>query len=318
MKSLNLGEKTTRITETAIITSFMTLLVIIGYNMFPIIILFYPVPFVILGVKHKTKYNIYSIIASSILIGILTDIFTGITIFLVFGLISVTITYMINKNYKPQQILIGGTMAAILTILLIVILIGYITGVSFFVQLSNFLTDTAKFQLDILKEMEIPSQELAMFKELLMATIEYVIIVIPATFIISSVFIVYINYWMATAILKRLGYKTVEVPSFIHFRLPSNIIMGSLVIIAAALAIRYMKLFYYETIFINTLIILSFVFFMQGLSVVVFLMDKRNMHRITKAILIILIIMNVPLSLIITFIGLLDVLLDFRKLKKVE
>ncbi|WP_352418762.1 DUF2232 domain-containing protein [Proteiniborus sp.] len=318
MKDLNLGEKTTRITETAIITTFMTLLVIIGYSTFPVIILFYPVPFVILGVKHKTKYNIYSIIASSVLIGILIDMFAGILIFLVFGLISITITYMINKKYKPQQILIGGTIVTIVTTLLTVVISGYITGVSFFTQINTFLTENMKLQLDILREMEFSTQQLYMIKDFLMATVEYIIIIIPTTLIISSVFIVYINYWMSTAILKRLGFKTVEVPRFMFFNLPSNIIMGSVVIIAAALVIRYMKLFYYETIFINTIIIISFVFFMQGLSVLVFLMNKRNIHKVTKFILIFIIIINVPLSLIITFIGLLDVILNFRKLKKVE
>lgn len=318
MKDLNLGEKTTRITETAIITTFMTLLVIIGYSTFPVIILFYPVPFVILGVKHKTKYNIYSIIASSVLIGILIDIFAGILIFLVFGLISITITYMINKKYKPQQILIGGTIVTIVTTLLTVVISGYITGVSFFTQINTSLTENMKLQLDILREMEFSTQQLYMIKDFLMATVEYIIIIIPTTLIISSVFIVYINYWMSTAILKRLGFKTVEVPRFMFFNLPSNIIMGSVVIIAAALVIRYMKLFYYETIFINTIIIISFVFFMQGLSVLVFLMNKRNIHKVTKFILIFIIIINVPLSLIITFIGLLDVILNFRKLKKVE
>lgn len=318
VKNLNLGEKTTRIAETTLITTLMTILVIIGYNIFPVIILLYPVPFIILGVRHKTKYNIFSIIASSILIGILIDALTGILIFLVFGLISIVIAYMINKKYKPQQILIGATIVALVSILLSIGIIGYITGVRFLTQFSTSLTENMKLQLNILKEMELSSYELSMIKDVLMATVEYVIIIIPTTLIISSVFIVYISYWMSTAILKRLGHKTVEIPRFTYFRLPSNIIMGSIVIIAAASVVRYMKLFYYETIFINTLILVIFVFFMQGLSAVVFLMDKKRIHKITKAILVFLIIINVPLSLIISFVGLLDVILDFRKLKKVE
>ena len=55
-----------------------------------------------------------------------------------------------------------------------------------------------------------------------------------------------------------------------YFRLPNNAIMGSLVIIGAALVFRYMKILYYETIFINTIILISFVFFIQGIVVVVF------------------------------------------------
>ena len=318
MKNLNLGEKTTRIAETAIITTFMTLIIIFGFNMFPIIILFYPIPFIILGVRHKTKYNIYSILASSILIGILTDIFTGLLIFLVFGLISIIITYMINKKHRSQDILIGGAIATIVAILISIAIIGYITGISFLSQINATLSESMKLQLEILREMDLSTYELTLFKDFLTVTTDYMIILIPATIVISSVFVVYMNYWMSTAILSRLGHKTVEIPKFMHFRLPSNAIMGSAVIIVAAILFRSMKLFYYETIFINAVVLISFVFFMQGLSVVVFLMNRKKMHKIVKAILIFLIIVNMPLSIMVSIIGLLDVVLDFRKLKKVE
>lgn len=318
MNKLNLGEKTTRIAETAIITAIMTLITIFGYSLVPIIIFFYPVPFIILGVRHKTKYNIYAIIASSILIGILTDIFTGILIFLAFGLISIVLTYMINNKYRPQQILAGGAIAAIVTTLISIAIMGYLTGVSFLSAINTTLTESLKFQLDMLKEMQLSTYEMSVIKDLLIGAVESIIIMIPATIIISSVFIVYLNYWMSTAILRRLGHKTVEIPRFMYFRLPNNAIMGSLVIIGAALVFRYMKILYYETIFINTIILISFVFFIQGLSVVVFLMNKKNMHKIVKVIIIFLIIVNVPLSLIISLIGFLDVGLDFRRLKRVN
>lgn len=318
MKNLNLGNKTNGITEAAIITAIMTILVIVGNLMFPVIILLYPIPFIILGVRHKTQYNIYSILISSILIGVLMDIFTGVFIFLEFGLLSIIITYMINRKYKPQQILIGSSIVTLVSTLLSLSIIEYITGVSFLSQINTFLADNLQFQLNILKDMDISSYEMSFIKDALMATVEYIIIIIPASLIIVSVFIVYINYWMATAILKRLGFKTVDIPMFSNFRLPSNIIMGSIVILAAASVIRYMKLFYYETIFINTFLLISFVFFIQGLSVVVFLVNRGKMNRIVKIILIILIIINVPLSLVVSIIGLLDVGIDFRRLKKAE
>lgn len=318
MKNLNLGNKTKGITEAAIITAFMTILAIIGHLMFPVIILLYPVPFIILGVKHKTKYNIYSILVSSLLIGILIDMFTGIFTFIVFGLLSIVITYMINKKYKPQQILVGSSIVTLISTLISLGVIGYITGVSFLSQINASLTENMMSQLNILKEMELPSYEMSLIKDVLLVTKEYIIIIIPAALIITSVFIVYINYWMATAILKRLGYKTVEIPKFSNFRLPSNIIMGSIVVVVAASLIRYMKLFYYETIFVNTLLLISFVFFIQGLSVIAFLLNKLRIHKIVKVIMIIVIVINVPLSLVVSILGLLDVGIDFRRLRKAE
>ena len=56
----------------------------------------------------------------------------------------------------------------------------------------------------MLKEMQLSTYEMSMIKDLLIGTVESIIIMIPATIIISSVFIVYLNYWMSTAILRRL------------------------------------------------------------------------------------------------------------------
>lgn len=318
MKDLNLGEKTTRIAEAALITTFMTLIIILGYNMFPIIILFYPVPFIILGVRNNTKYSIYSILASSILIGILIDIFTGILAFLVFGLFSIVMAYMINKKYRPQQVLIGGILASVVTTIIAIVIIGYLTGISFLSEINTALMENVKLQLDMLEQMEISSYEFSMVKDVLLATVNYIIIIIPATIIIFSIFIVYMNYWMSTAILRRLGNKSIEVPKFMHFRLPNNAVMGSALILILALLFRTMKILYYETIFINTVILISFVFFIQGLSVLVFLMNKKNMHKVPKIILIFLIIISVPLGLIVSIIGFVDAAVDFRKLKRKE
>lgn len=318
VKNLNLGEKTAGITEAALITAFTTLFVIISFNFFPIIILFYPVPFIILGVRHVTKYNIYGILASSILIGILIDIFTGIFTFLIFGLISITITYMINKKYKYQEIILGGVLVAIISLLLGLVVISQITGISFLTEVTSLLTESAKHQIELVKEMGFSNYEMSLIEDYLMSTVKYLIIIIPASLIISLAFIVFMNYWMAGAILKRTGHKNINTPKFTEFSLPSNIIMGSIVIVVLSLLIRYMKILYYETIFINTIILISFVFFLQGLSVIAFIMNKRGMHKFVKIILMFLLIVNVLLTLVVIFIGLLDVILDFRKLRQKE
>lgn len=318
MKSLNLDGRTTRITETAIITTLMTVFAIIGLYIFPIIIMIYPVPFIILGVRHGVKYNILSIMASSILISILFDVLTGVFVFILFGLFSISITYMINKKYKPSQILIGSTAVSLACTVVGIGIIGYITGTSFLSQINASLTESISIQMNIIKDIGLTNYEMTQIKELLKTTVEYMIIIIPATLIISSVFVSYINYWVATAVLTRLGQKAVNIPRFINFRLPSNIILGAVVLFLASSIVRYFKIFYYETIFINTIILIFFVFLVQGLAVIVYLMNKARMNKITKGILIFFIVINVPFSLIISLLGILDVMVDFRKLKKIE
>ncbi len=315
---MNLDDRTTRITETAIITTLMTVFAIIGLYIFPIIIMLFPVPFIILGVRHGIKYNILSIVASSLLISILVDILTGVFVFILFGLFAISMVYMINKKYKPSQILVGSSAISLVCTVVAIGIIGYITGVSFLSQINASLTESIRLQMDMIKDVGLTNYEMTQIKELLKTTVEYMIIIIPATIIITSVFVAYINYWVSTAVLARLGHKTVNIPRFVNFRLPSNIILGTVVLFVASYIVRHFKIFYYDTIFINIIILIFFVFFIQGLAVIMFLMNKAKMNKITKGILIFLIVINVPFSFIISFLGLLDVVIDFRKEKKVK
>jgi len=313
---LNLSEKTTRITETAIITTLMAIFVIVGLYILPIIIMLFPIPFVILGVRHGIKYNILSIIASSLVVSILIDILTGAFVFILFGLLAILLAYMIRRKYKPTEIIVGATGVSLITTLLTINIIGYITGISFVDQINASFAEVIQMQLNMTKDMGLSSYELSQIREIFRTTMEYMIIIIPATIIISSLFTAYINYWVSGAVLKRLGHKTVPIPKFIHLRLPNNIILGTAVIFLATALTRLLKIFYYNTIFINVVILVSFVFFIQGLAVIVYLMNRVKMNKFLKGILIFLIIINIPLSFIISFIGVLDVIFDFRKLKK--
>lgn len=315
---MNLNSKTTRITETAITTALMAVFAIIGFNIFPIILILYPIPFIIMGVRHGTKFNISALVASSILIGILTDVLTGIFIFLIFGLLSISITFMINKKYRASQILMVSIAVSLICTVISIGIVGYISGVSFLDQMNASLKDTVALQMEIIKDMGFSSYEQSQIKELLKNTVDYMIIVIPATIIISSAFISYINYWVATAILRRLGHKTIIIPRFMDFRLPSNIILGVAVIFIASYTLKFLKLLYYETIFINVVILAFVVFFIQGLAVILYYMNKGKMNKVTRGILVILILISFPFSLIVSLLGLLDTIINFRKIKKIE
>jgi len=296
----------------------MAIFVIVGLYILPIIIMLFPIPFVILGVRHGIKYNILSIVASSLVVSILIDIVTGAFVFILFGLLAILLAYMIRRKYKPTEIIVGATGVSLITTLLTINIIGYITGISFVDQINASFAEVIQMQLNMTKDMGLSSYELSQIRNIFRTTMEYMIIIIPATIIISSLFTAYINYWVSGAILKRLGHKTVPIPKFIHFRLPNNIILGTVVIFLATALTRLLKIFYYNTIFINVVILVSFVFFIQGLAVIVYLMNRVKMNKFLKGILIFLIIINIPLSFIISFIGVLDVIFDFRKLKKAE
>ncbi|MDG2764885.1 DUF2232 domain-containing protein, partial [Vibrio parahaemolyticus] len=62
--------------------------------------------------------------------------------------------------------------------------------------------------------------------------------------------------------------------------------------------------------------ILSLIFVLQGLSVVDFFLKKRNKKRITRVIILAVIILFIPMLTPITIIGAIDMIFDVRKIRK--
>lgn len=315
---MNLDNKTQALTETSIITAIMVVFALVGIYFNNIIIFLYPIPFIVLGVRHGTRYNILSLAMSSLVLGMLTNIILGIILFVFFGFVSVTLSYMLKRKYSTSKILMVTTGILIIAILVTLSLFNVITGTSLISGYENLSDEAINLVYDRLKEMGflIDSPEEA--DEIIKAGYEYFILIIPFMIFTSSLFIVYINFWLSTATLRRLGNRTIEVPRLKRFRLPSNIILGSIVIILCTFLIRYFEGLYHETILLNVIALLSFVFFLQGLAVLVFFVDKMRIIKIFKWMIIFFVIINVFLFIPVAFTGFLDVLLDFRKIRKVN
>ncbi|WP_026895389.1 YybS family protein [Clostridiisalibacter paucivorans] len=313
---MNLKDKTTKFTEIAIITSIMTIFIFLGLYAIPIIFILYPVPFIVLAVRHGIKYSIMSILVSCALASILIEFFVGVFIFIIFGAISVVLGYMINEKYKSYQIIGGGTLISLVTVALLLYVMGIFTGINLVDPIKDFFNEALQFQKQILGTMDFTQYEINEILDMLKQGYNYTMLAMPTIIIISSVFLVYINYYISVVILNRLGNKVDYIPKFKHFKLPGNVLMGILVIFLGTTIIRVLKLFYYDTIFLNVITVLSFIFLIQGLAVVMFFLDRKKINKFIKAILFVLILLSGPLNIIISFIGVADILFNFRKIKR--
>ena len=164
--------------------------------------------------------------------------------------------------------------------------------------------------------MDLSAYEVLKIRDLLENAMDYVLLILPAIVIIFSLVISYLNYLISSLILRRLGYGIVSIPKFSKFKLPNNVLLGTGIMFLGAFIIKGLKLFYYETILLNITVIASFMFFTQGLSVVDYKLIEKNLGRIPRLLIILFFTIILPLGWLISFIGILDVIIDFRKLRR--
>ncbi|BAI81441.1 hypothetical protein DEFDS_1990 [Deferribacter desulfuricans SSM1] len=118
------------------------------------------------------------------------------------------------------------------------------------------------------------------------------------------VFITYIN----KRFYLRLKKQTVK-PFTVPFKFIPILVIGGFLILS--------KSFYTKMISYNTLIIFFVLFFLQGIEVLEYWLKKMKIPLILKYLVYFFVILEPPLTVIVSIFGLFDVWIDFRKLNKV-
>jgi uncharacterized protein YybS (DUF2232 family) len=301
--------------EVIVIAALMALYMFLGLYYLPVISIFYPIPFIVLGAKKGLRYNIIGLLSSCVLIGVLMDIYTGILVFAVFAPVSIFITYYIKQRKSANETILIAALISLISNLFAIELLGKVSGTSLMNQLEQMFSQILKAQIEMLKDTGMSSTEIYGAEDLLKNTFEYMTLIMPSIVIIISSILAYVDYLISVVILRKFGHGVFSVPQFSYFRLPNNVILGISTIFIGVFLLKIIKIFYYETIFINILVLLFFLFFIEGLAVVSFFIGKIRMGKLGKIIFIFLIILSLPLSIIVSTIGLLDVIFDFRKIK---
>ncbi len=302
--------------ESIVVISIMAIYITFGVHYLPLLIFLFPVPFVVLGVKNGLSYNIISMALTSLIVGLLVDKMSSIFLFIAFAPLSIVLSYGIKKRRRPLEIMSISTATFLVTLLLMIGLIGDLSGINFVNQLEQSFMQMLNTQLDMLKDMGLTSYEMLKTKDLLENAYNYIILIIPTMLVIFSLVTSYLNYLLSAIGLRKIGYGVVTTPKFSKFKLPNNIIPGIAVMFLGTFLIKKLQLFYYETVFVNIVVLVGFMFFIQGLSVLDFLLIKSKMFPVLRVLLLLFTIVVMPLGWIITLIGFWDAIFDIRKFKK--
>lgn len=316
MKGLNQKNNNKPFLESILAIGISTMYMLIAIYFLPILGILFPIAFIVLGIRNGMKYNIISMIISILLLGLFADKTIVFFMLLAFTPISVVLNYLVAKRKSSQETMLYTTIVALISYIITITLLGKVTGISFINQLEEAFSQALKSQIKLLNDMGLSSYEMYETTDNLRNIYEYMILIIPSTIIMFSMFTAFLNSVVSTSILRKMGYGIVSVPKFSYFKLPDDIILGTIVIYIGVFILKALKTLYHETILINVTLLISFFFFLEGLAVIIFYLNKSKLNKVIKGILIIFIIATVPLSAIISIVGFLDIIFDFRRIRR--
>ncbi|SCY62113.1 YybS family protein [Alkaliphilus peptidifermentans] len=292
----------------ATISSFFAISVIY-IPILTVLLFLVPVPLIILAARQGTRYTVFSLVIASLIIGILTEIVFTLFLIIIFGPVAVVMGYYIRRKQDPFKTIGIGTTVSAFTIFISILTISAIVEVNFLDMLGDTFRNVVEHQSEMFSAMNI---SIANLYEI----INYLIIVLPGLLIVHSMAAAFINYYISVAILRRLRYDKYELPEFGKFKLPSNIVFGAFIIFILTYLTRFIEGIHYEALYENVKVIFLFVFYLQGIAFMRYILGKTRLPEFARIIIILMLIIISPLLTLISLIGLIDSIFDIRKLRE--
>ncbi|AKL97349.1 hypothetical protein CACET_c39230 [Clostridium aceticum] len=268
-----------------------------------------PVPFMILSCKYSTSYTVISLVVASLLIGLLTGMLYTVFIFVIIAPIALVMGHYMKYEKNPFQVIGVGTAASVFSIFLIIQIISMISGIHIIEEMGRMIGEVLDHQVEMLRAVNVSSVDIH-------EAINYFMMILPGLIIIQSIIGAFINYYLAVAIMNRLKFSPYKLDGFEGFKLPGNIVLGSFIIFLLSLMTRYIEGIDHNSLIANATLIFVVVFFLQGISFMNYVLKKRNFPKFLRIFILILLIFVSPLMTLVAMIGLLDAMIDMRRIRK--
>lgn len=281
----------------------------LGYSFAGVILIFYPMLFMESTIKNGLIPTILAMLATSVILGLLINLLAGLALFFVFAPMVLIFHYCVEskKSYMFTLILMVIVLAASFT--------SYQMGITRIesLDLEAFIDNVVEMQVENL-DSNLSNLELSRYEDNLRMIYEYSIILVPGITLIILGLTVYLNYVFVGRRLLVQGVLINQPPLFSNFQLPrvSIIIFGAF--IAAILLMRYLGLDYYSEIYLNTIAVFGFIYFVNGLALFSNFLIRLRIPNLGRMLVYVTCFMFPPVGIVVAVLGLLDALIYFRRI----
>ncbi|MGE0989154.1 YybS family protein [Bacillus sp. Gnz1/2] len=268
-----------------------------------------PLPFILLTIRYKLS-SAFVIFTAALFITVIVSQPMNLVKTTMFGLIGIVLGYMYKKQKKPVEILMAGTLAYLIGIMLI-----YVASIKFFnidlmKQMQNMFNESMTQSEKIVTAAGMPISKEQ--KELFVQMNDILQTVFPSILVMVSVCLSWITVIISGSVLRKLKHDVIPWPKFKDIQLPKSIVWYYVIFILLSTFIKVEPTSYLHMVFSNLYVIFALLLVLQGLTFIAFLAHSKGF---TKGVPIISFIacMFIPMLFpLVTILGIIDLGISLR------
>ncbi len=188
------------------------------------------------------------------------------------------------------------------------------SGIDLISILSHYVAQNIELSLVLYQSLGMSEESLRLIQGSL-DNIQYILVsIIPGLTITSTLLVIWVNILLSKAVLKGKFQFHPDYEKLNQWQAPDYLVWavigcGLLMLVPASVS---------KMIGLNVLLILMTIYFFQGMAIVSFFFEKKQVPRLFKILLYTLIALQQLVLIAVIGIGLFDMWLNFRKLEKIK
>ena len=306
----------TPLTESGLLTALSVVLALMAVYL-PFIgfllVLFWPLPLIVLVVRHGLRWGLMAMAAAGILVGLLVEPLLSLRLVVAFAPAGLLLGWAFAKGLSGVRTFLLTLLAAVAGQAAAVGLLLWVTDVNPLAMQVDILQSSFDSSLQLYEGMGMSEDSLAQARADIEQGMQMLNYLFPLVFILMGLFYAVVSYVAGGKVLKRLGQDVPQFPPFHEWRLPQ----GFLYLFGFALVglywggTREITWLYQLSLNANVLAIMAGL--LQGIVLVHCLLRHYKVSMPLRVVLYVFIIMNPFLAQVTAMTGLIDMLFDYRR-----
>lgn len=275
------------------------------------------VPYAIIGTLADKKYYTISIIVTFIVLILSVDPMYAINICVISAIPGLVIGNIVKNNMKNDdsnkfEPIYAGTIMFVVCTVVFFFVAKTIFKVDLIEEFMTIIGESVKLQIEFMKNINAGMVESIVPDDV----VNSVRNMIPTALFFEGMLLALITYCVSSFILRRMKKIDLRLPKIKEFYLPGNAVVTSFMLYMLVLFIELIGLnLYTDLIMVNLQLVFNFMFMVQGIAICLYYISKMRKEGPNKMMLFGGIMIFISGFMGISFVGMLDSIIDFRKVR---
>ena len=309
----------TKLTQAAILTA-LAIVFCIATAYIPflgLLVLILPVPYAIISTISGCRFASISAITSFLVLSVSVGLVYALNLLIIFMLPGIAVGYGIKQEIKIEEDksftpIYFGMIVFTLSIIVFFAITKLLFNIDLLAEILKTIQYTVEAEFAVMKSTNMIPEGNITVKDM----VNIIQSIIPTMLIVYSIITSLITYYVEAFILKRLKKLSCNLPNFSEFYLPGNPIVASLILYLLVMFLDMLNMgLNTQSIMLNIQCVFSILFLIQGVSVFTYFIKRWKNKSRGKIVFAIIAILLLSGSMILSFVGMLDSIIDFRKVR---